>query len=99
MRNVPLPLVTFCVLAILALVATPAAALISGGTGNEPLNDPGWPTGGAEIFNDPGRVAYWEGPPYGGGQWHAECRGDAAAFNAVDLTPKVIPGVMRVRVG
>jgi hypothetical protein len=83
MRNVPLPLVTFCVLAILALVATPAAALISGGTGNEPLNDPGWPTGGAEIFNDPGRVAYWEGPPYGGGQWHAECRGDAAAFNAV----------------
>lgn len=28
-------------------------------------------------------MAYWEGPPFGGGQWHAECRGDARALNAV----------------
>jgi hypothetical protein len=61
----------------------PAFALITGGTGNEPIRDPGWPAGAAEIFNNPARVAYWEGPPFGGGQWHAECRGDTATLNDV----------------
>ena len=61
----------------------PAFALITGGEGNEPVNDPGWPKGAAAIFNVPSRIAYWEGPPFGGGQWHAECRGDTKAFNAV----------------
>jgi len=60
-----------------------AKALIEGGAGNKPLRDPGWPKGAAAIFNHPGRVAYWVGPPFGGGQWHAECRGDAKALNAV----------------
>lgn len=60
-----------------------AFGLITGGVGNEPIRDPGWPAGAAAIFNHPGRVAYWEGPPFGGGQWHAECRGDAKALNAV----------------
>ena len=45
--------------------------------------DPGWPAGAAVIFNNPARVAWWEGPPFGGGQWHAECRGDAAALSGV----------------
>jgi hypothetical protein len=56
---------------------------IEGGTGNTPLRDPGWPKGAAAIFNHPGRVAYWVGPPFGGGQWHSECRGDVKALNAV----------------
>ena len=60
-----------------------ASALITGGEGNEPVTDRGWPAGAAAIFNHPGRIAWWEGPPFGGGQWHAECRGDAEAFNAV----------------
>ena len=41
------------------------------------------PRGRPQIFNNPVRIAWWEGPPFGGGQWHAECRGDAKAFNAV----------------
>jgi hypothetical protein len=57
--------------------------LILGGEGNEPINDPGWPAGAAAVFNCTSRVAYWEGPPFGGGQWHAECRGDAKALSAV----------------
>jgi hypothetical protein len=57
--------------------------LITGGEGNTPITDPGWPTGAAAIFNHTGRIAWWEGPPFGGGQWHAECRGDAKALNAV----------------
>ncbi len=74
------------VLLALAMMAShfqPAFALITGGEGNSPLPDPGWPNGAAEIFNHPGRIAYWEGPPFGGGQWHAECRGDAKAFYVV----------------
>jgi hypothetical protein len=68
---------------MLPLFQQSAFALIFGGTGNDPVGDPGWPKGAAEIVNDPGRIAYWEGPPFGGGQWHSECRGDAKAFNAV----------------
>lgn len=72
------------VLTILA-VSSPrdASALITGGTGNTSLRDPGWPAGAAAIFNHAGRIAWWEGPPFGGGQWHAECRGDVKALNAV----------------
>ena len=60
-----------------------AVALITGGVGNTPVPDPGWPKGAAAIVNDPARIAYWIGPPFGGGQFHAECRGDAKSFNAV----------------
>jgi hypothetical protein len=69
--------------AMAAVVAPQAFALIMGGEGNSPLNDPGWPKGAAVIFNTKSRIAYWEGPPLGGGQWHAECRGDAKAISAV----------------
>ena len=57
--------------------------MITGGEGNKPIGDPGWPAGAAALFNHPGRVAWWEGPPFGGGQWHAECRGDTRALSAV----------------
>jgi hypothetical protein len=56
---------------------------ILGGIGNDPIQGPGWPKGAAAVFNTKSRIAYWEGPPFGGGEWHAECRGDAAAFNDV----------------
>jgi hypothetical protein len=68
---------------IALLTARSASALITGGEGNEPVRDPGWPAGAAAVFNTSARVAYWVGPPFGGGQWHAECRGDAMALNAV----------------
>ena len=70
-------------LALIGLSTQPAAALIQGGVGNAPLRDPGWPNGAAAIFNHPSRVSWWEGPPFGGGRWCAECRGDAKALNAV----------------
>jgi protocatechuate 3,4-dioxygenase beta subunit len=69
--------------AIVAVTCPEAWALITGGEGNSPLRDPGWPAGAAAIFNVKARVAWWEGPPFGGGQWHAECRGDAKALSAV----------------
>lgn len=57
--------------------------LIEGGEGNMPISDPGWPKGAAEIFNHTGRIAWWVGPPFGGGEWHSECKGDSAALNEV----------------
>lgn len=70
-------------LTMLAVPSQSASALITGGEGNTPINDPGWPQGAAAIFNHPARIAWWEGPPFGGGQWHAEYRGDAKTFSAV----------------
>jgi hypothetical protein len=67
----------------LAVTAPEVFALIRGGEGNEPIRDPGWPAGAAAVFNVPSRIAWWEGAPLGGGQWHAECRGDAKALSAV----------------
>src|ERR1700730_7506706 len=69
--------------AIVAVTSREAFALIMGGEGNSPIADPGWPKGAAAIFNTKSRIAWWEGPPFGGGQWHAECRGDAKALSAV----------------
>src|SRR6516225_4263623 len=66
-----------------AIVSPQAFALILGGEGNSPVADPGWPKGAAAIFNVKARIAYWEGPPFGGGQWHAECRGDATVLSGV----------------
>src|SRR4051794_15111923 len=69
--------------AVLAISPRPAVALITGGQGNDPIHDPGWPGGAAAIFNNLARVAWWEGPPFGGGQWHAECRSEARVLNVV----------------
>src|SRR5207253_2308670 len=76
-------IVVMSALAIIAVRSQPALALIFGGVGNKPINDPGWPAGAAVIFNSASRIAFWVGPPFGGGQWHAECRGDAKALTAV----------------
>jgi hypothetical protein len=66
-----------------AITSQSARAAIMGGEGNQPIADPGWPQGAAVIFNHPSRIAWWEGPPFGGGQWHAECRGDSQALSGV----------------
>ncbi len=68
---------------MMAISLPSAWGLITGGEGNKPIGDPGWPDGAAAVFNTEHRVAYWEGPPFGGGQYHAECRGDSAALEEV----------------
>src|SRR4051812_18609840 len=81
----------------IAVVAHSAFGLITGGEGNEPIHDPGFPAGAAILFNQPTRVAYWEGPPFGGGQYHAEFRGDAQSFNtALTYFAKVDAKVKRL---
>ena len=71
------------VIAISGVFSNSAWGLITGGEGNDPIADPGWPKNAAAVFNTKSRVAHWEGPPFGGGQSHAECRGDTEAFQKV----------------
>ena len=71
------------VIIVTGICSNPAWGLITGGEGNDPVADPGWPKGAAGVFNTQSRIAYWEGPPFGGGQFHAECRGDLEAFQTV----------------
>lgn len=44
-----------------------ARALIEVGTGNQPVEDAGWPAGAREVANLKSRVGWWVGPPLGGG--------------------------------
>src|SRR5437763_1877804 len=57
-------------------------AVLTGGDGNQPLRDPGWPAGAAAVFNHPGRIAWWEELLFPG-EWHAEYRGDVKELNAL----------------
>ena len=84
-RQIHAMIVVFLTAGMTSWVAPKAFAMIIGGEGNKPIADPGWPSGAAVIFNTKSRIAWWEGPPFGGGQWRSECRGDAKAFNEILL--------------
>src|SRR4051812_38318243 len=58
-----------------------ASALILSGTGNDPVHDAGWPGGALAVANSKSRVGWWEGPPFGGGEWQFLYRGDTEAFS------------------
>ena len=58
----------------------PAAALIMTGTGNRPVPDAGWPDGALAVANLEARTGWWEGPPFGGGEWHFIYHGGTAAL-------------------
>jgi hypothetical protein len=47
-----------------------AEGLILGAMGNDPVPDSGWPAGAHAIANREDRIGYWEGPPFGGGEYH-----------------------------
>jgi hypothetical protein len=68
-------------LAVAAILSPAAYALREGGLGNAPIRNPNWPQGAAAVYNAPSRIAYWHGPMPG--EWHADCRGDVKALNAV----------------
>ena len=72
-----------CFVLAVCLLILQAKALILSGTG--PVNLVGCPDGSATVANLQSSVGWWEGPPFGGGEWHIQFRGDAEAF-AVALT-------------
>jgi hypothetical protein len=43
-----------------------------------------------DVANLPSRIGWWEGPPFGGGEWHFEYRGGSAEFQqAIDAFGKI----------
>lgn len=88
------------VLVICGLAAAQAFALILVG-GSDPMTDPGWPFGVLKLANLPSRVSWWEGPPFGGGEYHLEytCKGtdefnEALQMFAAIQIPKLTRTVM-----
>ena len=69
-------------LLLVLLFASAAPALIMVQKGNEPTQDHNWPAGSLDVANLKTRLGFWEGPPFGGGQYCFEYRGDTAAFQA-----------------
>jgi hypothetical protein len=77
---------TIAALAALVLLfgsISSSLADIGGSTSDEEISNKNWPEGADTVFNFKGRVASWDGPPLGGGHWHAECRGDAKQLSDV----------------
>lgn len=73
----------------LMLMCSAAEALIMVGKG-EPVTDQNWPAGSLDVANLKTRIGWWEGPPFGGGQWNFQYRGDTKAFQeALDLFAKI----------
>ena len=70
------------VISLILASVQPAQALILGRKGNKPVKNVGWPTDSEKMANIPTRIAWWEGPPFGGGNYHFEYRAkDTAQFN------------------
>jgi len=71
------------------LAAAPVWGLIMIG-GKDPVQDQNWRLGTVEVANLKTRFGFWEGPPFGGGQYTFMYRGDTAAFQeALDLFSKI----------
>ena len=66
-------------LLLMAAGAGTANALITGGEGNSPVRDPGWPAGAAAIFNHPGA---WRG-----GKVHPSAAASGRPSSAATPTP------------
>ncbi len=65
-------------LAVGLQVLAQANALIISGTG--PAIGIGWPSGAGAVAYLTSSIGWWEGPPFGGGEWHILFRGDTEAF-------------------
>jgi hypothetical protein len=57
------------ILGITFLLSDIGMSLIITG-GSDPIQDLGWAAGTVEVANLPTRFGWWEGPPYGGGEYH-----------------------------
>jgi len=75
----------FAVVVCVLMVPAASHGLILGSApteGNKPVADRGWPLGCLAMANLPTRIAWWEGPPFGGGESHFLYRGATTAeFN------------------
>lgn len=72
--------IALAVVSLACLATLPASALIMTGSGNQPVRDAGWPEGALAVANLTSRIGWWEGPPFGGGEWHFLYQGNTDGF-------------------
>ena len=70
-------------IAMLMLTLSQSASGLIFVGGKEPVTDRNWPAGSLEVANHNSRQSWTEGPPFGGGEWSFQSRGDSKAFNEV----------------
>ncbi|MGA2500068.1 MAG: carboxypeptidase-like regulatory domain-containing protein [Tepidisphaeraceae bacterium] len=76
-------------LVFVLVVAASAQALITGG-GTEPARDRNWRAGAVDVANLKTRLAWWEGPPFGGGEYQFLYRGNSEQCQqAIELLAKI----------
>jgi hypothetical protein len=82
---------------LLLLFVTRAHALIIVVKGNDPTEDHDWPAGAVDVANLKTRAGFWEGPPFGGGRYVFEYKGDNKALQeAIDLFARINSPELRV---
>lgn len=74
-------LIVVCVISACLFSPTDAFALINGGEGNQPVDNPRWPKGVSAVHNHPSRVAWWNGGGFAKQISIAEGRGDTATLS------------------
>jgi hypothetical protein len=62
-------LISLAIPVIIILFSDAGLSLVIVG-GADPIQDRGWPSGSVEMANLPTRFGWWEGPPFGGGEYH-----------------------------
>lgn len=81
------------VAAVYLMAAIPSGhCLITGGEGNDPMeHDPGFPTGALEVANLKSRLGFYQGPPFGGGEYHFsyQCNSAKEFNDALALFSKI----------
>ncbi len=82
----------FVVTSLTFAASCPASVpIINGVKGNRPTVDHDWPAGTLPLANLEIRLGWWEGPSFGGGQYHFLYRGDTKKFaDALDKFGKII---------
>jgi hypothetical protein len=80
MNRVPTSVFSLALLSLVWLAPLPASGLILSGRGNEEVRDAGWPEGALALANFESRIGWWEGPPFGGGEWHFLFCGNTEGF-------------------
>lgn len=82
MRSTQTPKAVHLLVTVFPLcLPTVSLGLIMISPGNSPVSNMGWPAFAEKAANVESRLGYWEGPPFGGGEYHFECAGDTAALN------------------
>jgi 5-hydroxyisourate hydrolase-like protein (transthyretin family) len=76
----PFGIAKLAILALVWLACVPASGLIMTGRGNQAVADAGWPEGALAMANFESRIGWWEGPPFGGGEWHFLYQGNTEGF-------------------